>query len=530
MKKGKFLAILLIALLVGAQSLAACTIFAVGKDATVDGSTMISHTCDSTSDDLRVWLIPSMEAGTERDIVLSGRAGADYSQFPEVKDYGPTSMVLGSITTDKPTNQYIHGMYSFMNDKGLAMGESTCGYSSKTEQGQKLDAVFSRDEGIVDAYMLQDLALENCSGAREAVEYMGAILEEYGWNGSAECFNICDGNEAWVMEIYGGHVWVAVRVPDDSVFVCANRARINQFDFDDPENYLCTTGLREFSIENGLWDGEGEFVPCRIFCPNPGRTYSTRREWAAMMLLDPSLNLDPNDPDHDFNWPLFVKPQEKVSVETIHRLSSNYYQGTEFDVSQTFAAGPYGNPLYPGHDRSINCFRCTYIQIANVKAWLPEEARCLVYFGWGAPDSTYLTPIWASQTELPAHFGIGVRNEAYNENSGWWVSSLVQQATTANYQSAIKDLHAFRDPAMKTQYAVTDAVQNQAAKLIKDGDKDAAVALLTQYANSQANWWFDEWKDLGNELISKYMFGNTNMKTSKPTEWWQKNVVEAGLK
>lgn len=530
MKKGKVLAILLIALLVGAQTLAACTIFAVGKDATVDGSTMISHTCDSTSDDLRVWLIPSMEAGTERDIVLSGRAGADYSQFPEVKDYGPTSMVLGSITTDKPTNQYIHGMYSFMNDKGLAMGESTCWYDSGTEQDKKLDEVFARDEGIVDAYMLQDLALENCSGAREAVEYMGAILEEYGWNGSAECFNICDGNEAWVMEIYGGHVWVAVRVPDDSVFVCANRARINQFDFDDPENYLCTTGLREFSIENGLWDGEGEFVPCRIFCPNPGSTYSTRREWIAMMLLDPSLNLDPNDPDHDFNWPLFVKPQEKVSVETIHRLSSNYYQGTEFDVSQTLAAGPFGNPLYPGHDRTINSFRCTYIQIANVKAWLPEEARCLVYFGWGAPDSTYLTPIWASQTELPAHFGIGVRDEAYNEDSGWWVSSLVQQATTANYQSAIKDLHAFRDPAMKTQYAVTDAVQNQAAKLIKNGDKDAAVALLTQYANSQANWWFDEWKDLGDELISKYMHSNTSMKTSKPTEWWQKNVVEAGLK
>ena len=154
----------------------------------------------------------------------------------------------------------------------------------------------------------------------------------------------------------------------------------------------------------------------------------------------------------------------------------------------------------------------------------------MAYFGWGAPDSTYLTPVWASQTELPAHFGIGVRDEAYNPESGWWVASLVQQATTANYQSAIKDLHSFRDPKMATQYTVTSAIQNEAAKMVKEGDKEGAVALLTQYSCQQANWWQNAWKDLGDQLISKYMHGNTNMKTSKPTEWWQKNVVEAGLK
>ena len=83
----KILTVALVALLIAAQSLAACTIFAVGKDATVDGSTMTSHTCDSNGDDLRLWLIPSMEAGTERDVVVSGRAGADYSQFPAVNNH-----------------------------------------------------------------------------------------------------------------------------------------------------------------------------------------------------------------------------------------------------------------------------------------------------------------------------------------------------------------------------------------------------------------------------------------------------------
>ena len=199
-KVGKALAILMVFALIATQSLAACTIFAVGKDATVDGSTIISHTCDSRGDDVRLWLIPSMAAGTVQDIVLNGRAGADYSQFPEVKDYGTGGMVLGSYTHDKDTNQYIHGMYSFMNDKGLAMGESTCGYDGSSEQGQKLKEVWGRYEGILDCYMIQDLALETCSTALEAVEFMGAMIEEYGWNGAAECINITDGTDTWGLE------------------------------------------------------------------------------------------------------------------------------------------------------------------------------------------------------------------------------------------------------------------------------------------------------------------------------------------
>ena len=91
----KVLTVLMVLLLVDVYSAFACTIFAVGKDATTDGSTMISHTCDSNSDDLRIWLIPSMEAGTTRDVVVSGRAGSDFSNFPDVV-YGPSAKIVDS--------------------------------------------------------------------------------------------------------------------------------------------------------------------------------------------------------------------------------------------------------------------------------------------------------------------------------------------------------------------------------------------------------------------------------------------------
>lgn len=525
MFKKKVLIAAMLAGLCAAEGVYACTIFAIGKDATVDGSTMTTHTCDSTSDDLRLWVIPSMPAGTERDIVLNGRAGADYSHFPEIKDYGPSGMVMDTYIQPHDTNQYLHGMYSFCNDKGLAMGESTMSYDRNSDQGKKVKEAFKNEEGIYDCYMLQDLALENCSTAREAVEFMGNLVTEKGWYGSGECIDICDGNEAWVLEVYGGHMWVAVRVPDDSIYVAANRGRVNYFIENDPDNYLYAPNIKEFAKEKGLWDGTSDFIPCYTFAPYPYRPYSTHREWIALTTLDPSLKLDPEEKETDTKWPLFVKPQKKVSVQDIYELCGNYYQGTDLDITKSIWAGQFGDPLNPAQNstqRSINSFRCTYVQIANIKSWLPPEARCLVWYGYCAPAITYLTPIFASQSELAPHFGIGMRDE-YDPASGWWTNELVQMLARVNYTAAIEDIKAVRDPKMAAQYDLTFAVQNQAAKMLKDGKHDEAINLLTTYANQQAVGWKATYDTLAKHLITRFALGADNMKTRLPyTDYWNK--------
>ena len=84
---------------------------------------------------------------------------------------------------------------------------------------------------------------------------------------------------------------------------------------------------------------------------------------------------------------------------------------------------------------------------------------------------------------------------------------------------------------MEAQYEVTAAIQDQAAKLIKLGEKDKAVELLTNYANSQARMWKGVWDELTGELITKYMFGAVNMNTrsAQYTEFWkQLNASEWG--
>lgn len=502
MKKRFFITVLVL-LCVVAQSAFACIVFGVGRKASVDGSTMTSHTCDSTGDDLRLWLIPSMEKGSERDVVVSGRRDADYTNFPEVKDYGTRGMVLDTYINDKDTYKYLHAMYSFANEKGVTMNESTCGCN----QAQR--AVFKNYEGIWDCYMLQDAALENAATAKEAVDFMGARINESGWNGSPETIIVADGTDVWVFEAYGGNMWCAFRLPEDAVFVCANRSRIDFYVENDPENYVSAPNMKEFAIENGLWDGQGEFRPCQAFGAGNYSFSCIGREWRSICLLTdayPHLieNEDyANTPTPDDDFPLYIIPDEKVSVETIRVLCGDTYEGTRYDLSKSAYAGEFGNVLQASYEyRPISVIQCTYFQISNVKAWLPEEARCLVYFGWGSPTTTYLTPVWASQNHLLPHFYTGMR-KGYEENSGWWNQMLVQEAAQINFVDAIQIIKDIRDPLMADQYEVTAAIQNQAAKMIKNGDRQGALDLLTMYSDQQAKMWFDIYDQLPTQLLDR---------------------------
>ena len=179
------------------SSAMACTVYGIGKDATADGSTMVTHTCDSTSDDFRMWIIPEMEGGEgiTADIVMNGNTWGDWSDYPNTKNYG-SGMVMGEMPQPKDTFQYLHTNYSIINENGVAMGESTCGIDSTTEYGQKMNALMNEgNNGIIDCYQAQHVALRYATTAREAVEIMGALVDEYGWNAWPECINICDGNE-----------------------------------------------------------------------------------------------------------------------------------------------------------------------------------------------------------------------------------------------------------------------------------------------------------------------------------------------
>lgn len=528
MKKGiTLILVALLLLLIPAQNIFACTIVAVGKNATVDGSTIITHNDDSGSADFRLWIIPAhdWEEGSVRDLVVDSHNYADFGDPWDNPDLGG-GIFKGTDPYTGHTHAYFHCRYSFMNDVGVAMGEATNSLNRRSDAGLlAYNALFVGNTGAIDCWNAQDIALERASTAREAVEIIGYLCETYGWRDASETINITDGNEVWVLETYGKDMWCAVRIPDDHFFIAANSARISYIDFNDTahENYYWAPNMVQFAIDGGMWDASRdlkEFSPADIFCPSG----SNLRVWRGLSLVCPSQTFDPNaNAAHDL--PLSVKPEKLLSVQDIFEIKGDYYQGTEYDKSLYPEAGPYGNPNAHSKVRSIGVPQSCYVHIGQVKAWLPEQIRGVSWFGYGGADTTYLTPLWASMEKLPEFYYTGSRYETFRRDSGWWTNSYVQQICEINYQYAIQLIHRNRQEKMDGQYATVDALQNVAADLINAGQEEAAMKMISEYAYYNAIDWHDRWLALGDDLLHILMWGRINYSTAKTSTWWS-NILK----
>ncbi len=522
MKRGitLILAVLLL-IAVPASHVFACTIVAVGKEATVDGSTIITHNDDSGSADFRLWIIPAhdWEAGSERDLILDSHNYADFGDPWENPDLG-NGIFKGTDPYEGHTHAYFHCRYSFMNEVGVAMGEATNSLSRRSEAGlAAYNALFVDNTGAIDCWNAQDIALERASTAREAVEIMGYLIDTYGWRDPSETIDICDGNEVWIFECYGKNTWCAVRIPDDHFFIAANSARISYIDFNDTnhENYYWSESMVQFAIDNGLWDASKDlkdFSPADIFCPSG----FNMRVWRGFSLVCPSQEWDMTI--NAAAYPLSVKPERLLSVQDIFEIKGDYYQGTPYDKSLYPEAGPYGNPNAHSKVRAIGVPQSCYVHIGQVKGWLPEKIRGVSWFGYGGADTTYLTPLWASMEKLPEFYYTGSRYDTFRRDSGWWTNSYVQQICEINYQYGIKLIHANRQEKMDGQYATVDALQEVAAKMIREGNEAAALKMISDYAYYNAVDWHDRWLALGDKLLKTFMWGRINFSTPRATSWW----------
>lgn len=506
MRSRKFwtsLAFVMMTLMLIAPAALSCTIVATGNKAMVDGSTVITHNDDSTVADFRLSIVPAADWSEDavRDIVIDDH------------NYGKGTIV-DQIPQVPHTYRYFRSRYSFMNEMGVAMGEATFNYDRSTPVRTDVYNTMVRNAGgEIDCWMAQDIALERAATAREAVQVMGWLVENYGWNGPGETINITDGTETWIAEFYGRGIWAAQRVPDDHYFVAANRARIGEINLNDTKNYMASPDIFSFAIDKGWYDpAAGVPFKCyEVYAPYDD-PYSTRREWRGFDLVAPSLKLDP----YAKRFPFSVKPEKLLSVNDIFRIKGDAYQGTEFDLTKdAYGSTHNGDPLRYAQsggtgtwERSINMHRTCYIHIGQIKSWFPPEIRGVSWYGYGAPDTAYLTPLWAIMKALPDFYSKGTRYEDFQRDSGWWVSTYVQQMAEMNYNNAIKDIRNFRDPRLEALYTLVPKIQETAAQLYVT-DKAAAINLISNFAYTTAEGWLNQWLELGDFLFAKYFWNST---------------------
>ena len=507
-----------------------CTSIQVARKASIDGSVITCHSCDGN---YRTWLkiVPHQEynKGAMREIY--------WGKLHTETSWDLRGLIKkGEIPQVEETYAYMDVAYPCMNEKQLAIGETTIGGRRE----------LYNDEGLFLIENLQAIVLERCTKAREAIKLIGELVKEYGYGDWGECLTFADPKEVWHFEIFGagpmeiGAVWAAARIPDEHVGVSANIPRIGKLDLDDPDHYMASDNVFSLAEEMEWWSPDsGEFKFWKAYS---GRRPFSDREFFILSTLAPYLNLS-MDMDE---LPFSVKPQKKLSVRDVMKYYRQTYEDTDFDMTQNLMVpelkrrwweppkedeeqkiikSPLANPwmsrdmvnlintLKPGTirgRRTIAIAACSYSQIIQCRDWLPAEIGGVAWFSFDNPGQSPRIPIFAGVLELPQSFEIGGQHR-FRTDAAIWSFRRANRLATVKWGATREYIeNAVMDFENKAFDELPD-VERKALELYKSDKDDPAHTksreYLTDYTNNFARAAMNKWWELGDLFWTMFARG-----------------------
>lgn len=541
-----FIAICLVSFMKSAE---ACTNFLITPGASLDGSSMISYAADSH--------------------VLYGELyhypAADYPEgaMREIIEWD-TGKYLGSI----PEVRHTYNVVGNMNEWQLAIGETTYGGIAGLEN----------KEGIMDYGTLIYISLQRCKTAREAIKNIAELIAEYGYPSEGETFSIADPKEVWIMDIIGkgdekGAVWVARRIPDGYVCAHANQARITTFPLAKKNKTSITSKnlnklLKDMNIDcvyaedvisfaknHNLYVGPDElFSFSDVYAPVDfsGARACEIRVWAMFnQVVDgmdkywdyvtgrnidrpqPYVKGQPQTPDNfpTNRMPLWVKPNEKVSVLDMMRFMRDHLEGTELDMSKDIGAGPFHCPYRPRpmdwdidgveyvHERTTATQQTGFSFITQSRQNTIPEIGGIFWFGVDDAASSVYCPMYTCITEIPNCYRVGNGSiMEYSETAGFWIFNQISNFAYTKYEYIHPEIVERQAKYEKKWVEATVDVDAKAAQLYQENPKKA-VEYLTMYSGTEAENLVADWRMFYQYLFVKYMDGNIKTPRATPQNY-----------
>ena len=497
-----------------------CTNFLVGKEASTDGSTMISYAADSYG----------------MFGFLHYSPAADYSEgaMREVKDWD-TGRPQGQI----PQVTHTYTVVGNMNENQVTIGETTWGGREELW-----------DTVGVDYGSLIYIALERSKTAREAIEWFISLVNEYGYASEGESFSFGDPNEVWIMDLIGkgpgqkGANWVAVRIPDNAIAAHANQARITtlpqtkakltkeQKRLQKKLNCVCNgdwmwdKDVIKFAREKGYFSGaDKDFSFQAAYNPFDfsGLYVCEARVWSFFRHFSDEMDKyfdyatgatfrATGGKDAGEHMPLWIIPNRKVSVQDMKECMRDEYKDTPLDITQGTDAGPWNSKLRYGslgfqvdsvqywYERPTATQQTAWSYVAQMRT----GKRGIFWFGVDDAACSCYAPMYCCINHVPECFAEGNGDSyTFSPTSAWWTFNMVANWAYTKYSRMyphIRETQLTWDDKFNTQIA---GVDEKAAQL----NEEEARAFLTNYSCSQAENLVADWQRLYIYLITKFIDG-----------------------
>ncbi|MDD3273161.1 MAG: C69 family dipeptidase, partial [Bacteroidales bacterium] len=377
--------------------------------------------------------------------------------------------------------------------------------------------------------------------AREAINIITSLANEYGYASSGESISIADKKEVWFLEIIGkapkivngkninkGAVWVAVRIPDGYISAHANQARITTFPKSDPDNCIYAPDVISHAREQGLYSGDdNSFSFADTYGPADGATVRgcDARVWSFFnkhSSEDMSKYLD-YALGHNLSnrMPLYVKAKSKLNVKDVADMMRDHYEGTAMDMTQDIGAG--GNALpyrwrpmgfeVDGekyvNERAIATQQTGFWFVGEARPNIPDQIGGIFWFGVDDAATSPLTPIYTSSKSISQHYALGNGSMIeYSPTSMFWITNRVAQFAYLRYNQIGEEVRSVIDNHEREMLKKVEETDLKALEVYKLKSSEV-TNLTTEFSVKSADNLFLKWKKLDEYLLVKFIDGNT---------------------
>ncbi|AGH81336.1 dipeptidase [Psychromonas sp. CNPT3] len=430
----------------------ACTGAIVGKDASVDGSIMIARNEDfGTNNWSKYMLFHPAQNNSAAEWVLGNGLTVPM----------PASFLAYSAMPDWDAN-ISDSQSKFYEERGInefnvAISATTSAEVNKA--AEKADPLVK--DGIIEA-IIPSLILAQAKTAKEGVALLGQYVEKYG-AGEGNSLYIADITGAWLFEIGSGHHWIAVRVPDDSYAMIANGLRVHGVDLNS-KDVMHSKDLVAFVKKHKLLKNVDpkSFNFAKAFGVI-GDAYNIDREWLGQKMLTPSLKQKTGLQQ----YPLFLKPDHKLSVRDIDKLLSATFKGTELEGIAK---------------RPMRVERQLETHVIQLRANMPKEFQGVIWQSFGVLSESVLVPVYNTLREYPLAYTRGT--DTYSDDSAYWQFRSLTALATADQGKYLPFLSTMWDKHESKLYSDMQSLDPSLKALYKT-DKAAAIKMASDYSYDQ---------------------------------------------
>ena len=519
-------------MLLAATAAMACTNFIVGKKASKDGSVICSYSADNYG----------MFTGLRHQPAAHHQKG----DMRQIYDWD-TNKYLGEI----PEAEETYNTIGNINEWQVTIGETTFG-----GREEMVDTT-----GTIDYGSLIYIALQRSKTAREAIQVMTTLAEQYGYCSEGETFTICDPEEAWIMEMMGAWmpdsvkatlkpaarkqlgrtVWVALRIPDDMICGHANQSRITTFDMKDKTGgVLFSKNVVSYARQMGWFEGSDEEFSYNAAYAAPtfeGRRICDARVWSFFNRFTEGMERYlPWAEGHDKQaepMPLWVKPGRLLTVADVEEAMRDHFENTPFSLDQDMGGGIWEMPYRPTplyfevdgkkyfNERPVSTQQAGFVYVSQMRSWMPRQVGGCFWFANDDGNMVPFTPVYCCATEAPRPYNTPGADELhFSMDNAYWVQNWVSNMVYPRYSVLFPSLKQVRDSLDQSYFKAQKEVEDRAMTL----DEQARTKFLTAYTAEKAGQMLTRWQQLAFYLIVKY-----NDMISKPEENGQFTRTKYGL-